>query len=133
MAAKPYEFDVDQNRLISDLAKKMTGVGSFLIGLGLLLAATALYSLWADLGGRFWMPLLPGVFFTVTGAFSLRGGRSFRRVVDTENRDIEHLMLALTQLDRFYTVNFWLVVACILLFIVGVFSVPAAGSSPTGF
>lgn len=127
MSTPNYEFDRQQNRIIADLAKKMTGVGLFLIIAGVTLLLAAAVGARSEQVANLWILALAGAFFVITGTFTFRGGRSFRRIVDSEGNDIAHTMAALTQLDRFFTVNFWLVFAFVLLVISALVGVPSVG------
>ncbi len=110
MATQGYEFDREQNLLIADLAGKMSSVGIFLVAAGTLSLMVAAVSIGTGRPGPFVALILAGAFFLATGIWTVRGGRAFRAVVDTEGNDSPLVMHALNQLERFYTLNFWLVV-----------------------
>jgi hypothetical protein len=48
------------------------------------------------------------------GVWTERAGAQFRTVVVTEGRDIRHLMHALEDLRRLYTLQFWICLAAIV-------------------
>ncbi len=127
MSMPTYEFDQQQNRVIADLAKKMTGVGVFLVLAGGATTLAAAIGSRTEQSGALLVLFLAGLFFASTGVLTFRSGRSFQRVVDSEGNDIEHTMTALAQLDRFYTINFWLVFVCVILLIASVARAPTAG------
>lgn len=120
-----YEFTAEQNRLIADLARKMSAVGIFFLSVGGLAVASAVYALRHSQGGYFAALLLAGVYLLVTGWWKVRSGRCFRLVVDTSGSDIEHTMRALAALDRLFTLSFWLVIAYVVLVVSALLGYPA--------
>jgi hypothetical protein len=105
-----YEFTVEQNRVIGDLAGKMRFVGLFLILGGVLECLSVLRG---DLGH-----LIAGVVFILFGVWTRGAAGSFRKIVDTEGRDITHLMRALGELRQMYTLQYWLLMIAIALILV---------------
>ncbi|MCX6133229.1 MAG: hypothetical protein NTU47_05370 [Ignavibacteriales bacterium] len=106
----PYEFTPAQNDIIRVLARKMKFVGVFYI------IASCFVAL-AGVVAFFFSPLV-GLFYLVLvtpelliGIWTIHAAHSFRLVIDTKGRDIPHLMDALTDLRKLYTLMFWLLVA----------------------
>lgn len=110
-----YEFSGEDNRLIGHLATRMTGLGWFLATVGAISILAAAAGALRGLAGSSLLLLAAGCFFGLTGWWTIRGGRAFRRVVSTRGDDITHLMGALAELNRFYTLNFWLAIVYLLL------------------
>jgi hypothetical protein len=110
-----YEFGPDQNELIGTLASKMRFVGMFLIALGVvaLLGAAAQFRDLRD--GNL---IVFGLFQIVIGAWTRSAGGGFHRIVTTQGADIPHLMAALQDLRKLYTLQYWLVVLAIVLLVV---------------
>ena len=119
-----YEFTDEQNRLFSDLAKKMRLVGFFMLVLGIAALIALVVRLVAAGGEPIYVALPVGVFLVLTGLWTLRSEIAFRRIVDTEGRDISHIMKAMGELRKFYALQYWLVVICLLLFLVSLFAEP---------
>ena len=125
MTAESYEFNAEQNQLISDLARKMKGVGIFMAAIGLLAlggCVTGAVRARPDLAITF---ALVAAFFIAIALWTIRAGREFRRVVDTEGDDIPHTMNALAELRRFYTLHFWLIIVYLVLIVLAILGYPA--------
>jgi len=144
-----YEFSVEQNALIGSLARKMGWVGLFFTVVGLLnllvtgLLVLAIYrnQLPAD-----WLSQLPpearsqmhtlppsnqlwgfalnagisGLVYLLIGIWTQTAAGSFRRIVDTQGRDISHLMHALSALHKMYSLVYALLVVTLLFFLAAV-------------
>lgn len=121
MPGNGYEFTGEQNRVIRSLARKMQAVGIFMLVLGALALAGFVASLFGTPAGV-WIPV--AVFFALIGVWTVRAGREFRQVVETEGSDISHLMTALTELKKFYTLNFWLFVVYLVLIVLAILGIP---------
>ncbi len=122
-----YEFSSDQNRIIADLASRMSSVGAFLIIAGAVALVSAILSSVQGAYVAVIALLTVGAFFLVTGVWSRRSARYFRYVVDTTGHDIDHIMRALTELDKFYTLKFWLVIAYLVIILSALVLVPSLG------
>ena len=120
----PYEFSPSQDEIVRALAGKMKFVGVFYV-------LTSCFLCLAGLVCLFFSPLL-GVFYLILlipelliGIWTIHAAHSFRLVVDTTGRDIPHLMGALTDLRKLYTLMFWLLIAALVFVLlaaaVGVF------------
>ena len=124
MGEESYEFTPEQNELIADLARKMLTVGIFLYVIG---GAAAVGFVWSASGARMDAALGLGLltaFCLAIATWTVVAARSFRRIVDTEGQDIPHAMAALTQLRRFYTLHFWLIVVYVILIVLALIGVP---------
>jgi hypothetical protein len=136
-----YEFTPEQNTLIGQLAAAMHWVSAPLLFVGFLYAAagvlavvqafsrphaafTALYT------------ALAAAFFLVLGNWTKKSAMAFQDIVTTTGRDVRHLMEALDNLRKTYTllsllVKLYLVlllfavVAAVLLAIFGTFQTAA--------
>jgi hypothetical protein len=100
-APEPYEFSADDNVLFSKLASKMQFVGLF--ALGLAVVAVVVGALRRDPASIF-----AGALYAVIGLWTERAGASFHNVVFTQGHDITHLLHALRDLRRLYTVQYWI-------------------------
>jgi hypothetical protein len=109
---KQYEFKASENRIIGQLAWKMNFVGLFLLANGLLIIAIGIGVFHAG-------PIISGTLTCVVGLWTQRASVSFRSVVDTEGHDISHLMKALDDLRKLYSLQFWLVILGLVLAIAG--------------
>jgi hypothetical protein len=114
---KQYEFKEDENRIIGQLASKMNFVGLFLFANGILTVAIGVHPLF-HVG-----PIITGALMCVVGLWTQRASSSFRNVVDTEGHDISHLMKALDDLRKLYSLQFWLVILGVLLALVGLWAI----------
>ncbi len=124
MSDERYEFSDAQNQVIHDLARKMQGVGIFMIALGVLALAGFVAGLLApDL-----VPSLIWVFiaayFVAVGLWSVRAARELEKVVTTEGEDIPHLMRAMGEIKKLYTLHFWLIVVYLLLVVLAILGIP---------
>ena len=115
----PHEFSPSQDEIIRGLARKMNFVGIFYV-------VTSCFLCLAGLIALFFSPLI-GVFYFILlipelliGIWTIHASRSFRLVVDTTGRDIPHLMGALTDLRKLYTLMFWLLIAALMIVLLAV-------------
>jgi hypothetical protein len=123
MAQDGYEFTREQNAVIRDLARKMHGVGIFMLVLGALsLVGFVAGFLGSKTPSLAWFPI--AVFLQVIGLWTVRAGREFRQVAATEGQDIQHLMTALAELKKFYTLHFWLFVVYLVLIVLTILGIP---------
>ena len=113
-AQLPYEFTARQDDIIRALAGKMKFVGIFYV------VASCFLGL-AGLVAMFFTPLV-GVLYLVllipellVGIWTINAAQSFKLVVETNGRDIPHLMAALTALRKLYSIMFWLLIAALML------------------
>jgi hypothetical protein len=108
-----FEFTPEQNALFATLGTKMQFVGIFALGLGLVAVLLGLSH--RDSG-----PILAGVLYGIIGLWTAHAGSQFRFVSWTNSHDISHLMAALRDLRKMYTLQYWicliaLVAALVLL------------------
>ena len=123
MADDGYEFTGGQNAVIEDLARKMHGVGIFMLVLGVLsLVGFAAGFLGPEAPSLAWIAI--AVYLLLIGLWTVRSGREFRQVAATEGEDIPHLMTALAELKKFYTLHFWLFVVYLVLIVLTILGIP---------
>ena len=99
-----YEFTSAQGDLISDLARKMRFVGLLMIVVGVLnplLTWVAFHAIALD---------ITFLIYILIGAWTWSAAGSFKKVVDTKGKDVNHLMEALERLRRIYGFIFYLVI-----------------------
>ncbi|MFO0954510.1 MAG: hypothetical protein U0835_25785 [Isosphaeraceae bacterium] len=109
--ADTYEFTAHENQVIGRLAEKMTFVGLFLLALGVLIIAVGAVR-------REYVAMGSGLFFLLLGIWSERAGHRFKGVVTTQGHDIRHLMAALEDVRKLYTVIFWICLTITLMAII---------------
>lgn len=105
-----FEFQEPENALIRNLAWKMHFVGLFGISIGLL--TIALGVLMFHIG-----PILTGTYSALLGIWTQRASTAFKSIVDTQGKDVTHLLEALEDLKRLYTLQYWL---CVLTLVVAI-------------
>jgi hypothetical protein len=110
---KQYEFKPGENRIIGQLASKMHFVGLFLLAMGLLVIAIGVVVVF-HIG-----PIISGTLACVVGLWTQRASTSLQSVVQTEGNDMSHLMDALDDLRKLYSLQYWLLVLGMLLAMVG--------------
>jgi len=102
VAASRYEFQGSENEVLGHLGSKMSFVGLFMLGIGLCFVVSAIIR-WQRREeievGLLFLTLL----FMIFGIWTHRAGREFHKVASTEGGDIVHLMRALTNLLRLYS------------------------------
>ncbi len=107
-----YEFQESENALFRNLAWKMHFVGMFSISIGLLIIARG--------GLMFHMgPILTGTIAAILGIWTQRASAAFKDIVDTQGKDVTHLLDALEDLRKLYTLQYWL---CVLTLVVALFA-----------
>ncbi|HEY9711746.1 MAG TPA: hypothetical protein V6D48_26295, partial [Oculatellaceae cyanobacterium] len=99
MEFQQYEFSSSQNELIKQLAEKMRFVAYFLIGVGVLIAISGLFTLLRGGIGN----IINGVVQIIIGVWTNKAASSFQLMVNTQGNDIENLMGALGELRKLYT------------------------------
>ncbi|RPI01881.1 MAG: hypothetical protein EHM72_05450 [Calditrichaeota bacterium] len=112
MGIPPFEFSTQQNSTFGSLAGKMKLVSIFFIVIGVLSAM----SNWVQ--GSIVAGVINAAVFIFIGIWTLDAGRAFRRIVDTQGSDISHLMSALVNLKRLYTLQFWLLIITMIAVLV---------------
>ncbi len=113
MKETQYEFNSEQNTILSDLAKKMQFVGIFEIVLGgiYFLGSIAIFSI-ANIG--------TGVIDILLGYLTLKASKFFKAIVDSEGNDMTHLMNAIVELKNLYAIQFWLNIFLIVIISLGI-------------
>jgi hypothetical protein len=122
--SEQYEFNAEQNRTFNELAAAMEVVATlmkilgllFLIFFGLLLLQAA------QVGGGYGPVIGLGSAMLVClaiGFWTASSARSFRRIVESQNRDIWHLMNALGSLRAMYSLLRTIVIASLVLLLIG--------------
>lgn len=116
-----YEFSYSENSIISNLGSKMSFVGLFMLGIGLFFFVSVIIR-WVQTHylevGLLFLTLL----FFVVGIWTHRAGREFRSVAETQGKDISHLMGALENLLKLYSLLY------LLFFIALVFAIIQLGA-----
>jgi hypothetical protein len=116
-AEKQYEFKEAENKIIGELAAKMHFVGLFMLAMGLLVIAIGAVVV------VHYGPIVSGVLACLIGLWTQRASMSFRNVVNTEGRDISHLISALDDLRKLYSLQFWLLILGVALALLGLWAV----------
>lgn len=125
MEFQQYEFSSSQNELIKQLAEKMRFVAYFLIGVGVLIAISGLFTLLRGGIGN----IINGVVQIIIGVWTNKAASSFQLMVDTQGNDIENLMGALGELRKLYTLQYWLLILTLIFMVLGLVLVIFAGAS----
>jgi hypothetical protein len=99
-----YEFNQAQNEVITGLWKGMKFVGIFLAVSGVFAIAGGVAAIIAKQIGPGLASAGPGIMLLALGMRAVRGGRSFRDVVESTGRDITNLMTALQELRVFFKI-----------------------------
>lgn len=115
MEFQQYEFSSSQNELIKQLAEKMRFVAYFLIGVGVLIAISGLFTLLRGGIGN----IINGVVQIIIGVWTNKAASSFQLMVDTQGNDIENLMGALGELRKLYTLQYWLLILTLVFMVIG--------------
>jgi len=113
-----YEFDPSQDELIADLAKKMGFVAILLIVGGIIAIVGGLLGLFTappPARGSAFGSLVQGVFSLLVGNWTRGAAAGFKRIAETEGRDIENLMGALGKLRNLYGLQYWLAIVALIL------------------
>ena len=110
MESREYEFSRSQNELIKHLADKMRFVAYFMIAAGVIGSLGGLVSL--QRGGA--ANIISAVVYILIGVWTNSASSAFRRIVDTQGKDIENLMGALAELRKLYTLQYWLLIIALI-------------------
>ena len=117
-----YEFNSSQNQLLADLAVKMRFVGILSIALGGLSMFCGSIAILMTLSGAIdglgfsFSLLIQGTLALLVGFWTRKASGAFKLIVDTEGRDIENLTIALGELRKLYTLQYWLILIVFILF-----------------
>ena len=123
-----YEFTADQNRTLEQLAKRMKSVAAFLFIFGGIIGIEVLRQ--ALVGANFLFTAGMAAIYILMGIWVSRAGKSYQSIVQTEGRDIDHLMSATSSLLSLFNFQFWLFLISIILTVIGVL-ISVAFQSPT--
>jgi len=116
-----YEFNYSENSIIGNLGSKMCFVGLFMLGIGLFFFVSVIIR-WVKSFHLEVALLFLTLLFIVVGIWTHRAGREFRSVAETQGKDISHLMIALGNLLKLYTLLY------LLFFIALVFAIIQLGA-----
>jgi hypothetical protein len=121
-AERQYEFKPQENKIIGELAGKMHFVGLFLLAIGLLVIAIGVVPM--DHRVVFHVgPIISGALTALVGLWTQRASVSLKSVVYTEGNDISHLISALEDLRKLYSLQFWLLILALVLACLGLWAV----------
>jgi hypothetical protein len=115
-----YEFDREQNQLLSDLAAKMTFVGIFAIIIGTLDVFWALYWLITTTWQAALENGIQAVMYLLIGIWVFKAAGSFRQIVLTQGSDIQNLMKALLEFKRLFTLLSSLLVIFLIVALINI-------------
>jgi hypothetical protein len=110
--ASEYEFTEADDVLFLGLAWQMNFVGLFALGIGIFVI---LIGAFLEHAGS----ILSGALYSVIGIWTHRASVSFRKIAETRGKDISHLLHAIHDLRKLYSLQFWI---CVLSLIVAVAS-----------
>jgi hypothetical protein len=124
--SQQYEFSDEHNKEFTQLANAMTGVGgllkilalAFVIFFGLLV-----YDVVQTKSGNYGPAAGVGagmVFFLAMAFWTGTAAHSFRRIVETKNEDVWHLMNAVGSLKHMYSMLKGIIMLSLVLLVVGV-------------
>ncbi|MGF1491836.1 MAG: hypothetical protein ACFBSC_05150 [Microcoleaceae cyanobacterium] len=113
----PYEFSSSQNELVGDLAKKMNFVGILMIAAGIISLISGLVIIFSGTVEAGVGQIIQGVFSLIVGLWTRNAGSAFQKIVATVGSDIENLMIALGELRKLYTLQYWLVIIVLVFMI----------------
>lgn len=108
-----YEFNAEQNALMGDLGAKMQFVGMFAVVIGALVLMGGVLTV--NAAPRNPGAFIAGLLYIALGAWTRSAGSAFRDVVETRGADITHLMEALGDVRRIYTLFTWICIIAIAL------------------
>jgi hypothetical protein len=125
-AAQAFEFDAQQDQTIGTLAGRMKALGLVYIVMGVCVGLMAVFALLT----QFFAGLIVGAETAVVlfiGIWTFQATKSFRQIVDTKGNDMMHLMNALESLRKLYNLQFWLLIAGLVIFVLAIVIVMAVG------
>jgi hypothetical protein len=119
-AERQYEFKPQENKIIGELASKMHFVGLFLLAVGLLVIGIGVVPPWEHAHLALHVgPIITGSLACLVGLWTQRSSVSLKSVVYTEGKDISHLIAALEDLRKLYSLQFWLLILGMALATIG--------------
>jgi hypothetical protein len=78
----------------------MQFVGWFAVGIGVIAAMIGA-------GERDASPVLVGLLYGIIGFWTARAGGFFRKAAEHRGHDVEHLMHALVEMKKLFTLQYW--------------------------
>ena len=111
-----FEFDASQNELLEDLSGKMRFVGLLLLFVGFMNGVAGLVITFSNLQDGL-SSLVVGIILVLIGFWTRRASASFTQIVETAGHDISNLMVALGELRKLYSLQYWLILAAAALLI----------------
>jgi hypothetical protein len=119
-----YEFSEEQNRQISGLADAMKVAAGLLqlLGLAFVILCTLSITGAVQTGGGYGPPVGLGAAALIClciGFWTGGSANSFRKIVETKNEDIWHLMNAVGQLHNMYALLRTIILGSLVLAVVG--------------
>ena len=105
------EFNADEKAVFSALGMKMHFVGLFALGLGLIAVLVGLSRKEAG-------SILAGMLYAIIGHWTTRAGAQFRSTAWTRGHDHSHLMAALIDLRKLYTLQYWICLIALIAVLV---------------
>jgi hypothetical protein len=122
--SEQYEFSEEHNRMINDLAGSMSVVATLMKVTGLAFLLIFALLLWhaIDKKGPYGAVIGLGaamLFCLAVGFWTGGAAHSFRRIVESKNRDVWHLMSALDSLHSMYGLLRTLIIGSLILVGIG--------------
>jgi hypothetical protein len=113
MADHEFEFTAAQNETIRLLSSRMKWVAIFQMfsGIGAGIGAIALFARRQE----GYALALTAVLLFVVGLYTYNASRGFSKIVTTVGADITHLMEAIWSLKSLYNIQFWLIMAYLII------------------
>ena len=111
MNNQEFEFNESQNSLIKDLADKMSFVSIFLIVASIISIISGIMQI--GVNGNFG-DVITGVFYLFVGIWTNNAASGFKKIVNTQEHDIEFLMGALGELRKLYALQYWLLIIMVI-------------------
>jgi hypothetical protein len=129
-----YEFTPEQNETIRTVSSRMRWVGAFLIAIGVAAAVLGLLSL--SEGGIALVTIIQAVIYVLIGIWTTSAARAFGLIVQTAGSDVTNLMSGFGALKKLYTLQFWLIIAGLIILVLGaifgLFGEPVTTTGPQG-
>ena len=121
-----YEFIGEQNSIIRLLSSRMRWVGIFIVAFGVVSILHGLATRAEEAVPSF----IWGAVQILIGAWTVRAAHSFSLVATTEGRDITNIMNGFNTIRKLYSFQFWLLLAGIVVFILGISFTVRVGPVP---
>lgn len=130
MDHREYPFTPDDNRVLSDVAKRMKIFAYLMLGsavLSLLMTAYQMFSFGAGIttiAGGMIGTIFSLIIYSVIAFLTLSASGALEAAARSGGRDVTPMMHALNALKKLYAVQYWLIITMILLVIlvmIGVF------------